>query len=109
MEVQHDDEHNADNCRGCKVSQLRPAHRPDDHDYLADYGPKPVKPVDELQRIAMSSRDIGARLAAIRRLAQMLGDRPFAPPSTEAKWKVICIPPGEPGHRDYQPPEADAA
>ena len=86
-----------------------PDEEEDVKDYLTD-GPKAVNPVDELQRIAMYSCDFGARLAAIRRLAQWLGaSDPHRPRTTEAKWKVIRIPPGSPGHRDYQPPEADAA
>ena len=69
----------------------------DVRDYLAD-GPKAVKPVDEMQRIAMHSSDIGARISAIRTLARWLGVTDQHRPSpTEAKWNVIRIAPGEPG------------
>ena len=83
-----------------------PEEEEDVKDYLTDE-PKAVNPVHELQRIATYSCDFGARLAAIRRLAQWLGDSdPHRPRATEAKWKVIRIAPGSPGHRDYKPPEA---
>ena len=92
------------------LAEMKKPKTEDDRDYLADGRPKAVSPVDELQRIAMYSSDIGARISAIRTLARWLGDSdPHKPGATEAKWNVIRIAPGEPGHVDYQPPGADAA
>ena len=88
----------------------RPSEKEEEvKDYLTDESAA-LDPIKELQRIAERSNDIGARITAIRRLAMYLGrDGPPEPPTREAKWRVISVAPGEAGHRDYVPPEDDAA
>lgn len=89
---------------------LREAARPpekeeDTVDYLTDE-PGEVNAMRELQLIAMNSPDFGARLSAIRRLAQYLGaTESHRPPITTAKWAVVRVAPGEPDHVDTKPAE----
>ena len=71
--------------------------------------PSETDPIRVVRDIAAHSNDVRAQLMAIRMLARELGA--VDPPTQiyDAKWKVIRVGPGDPGHVDTQPTEADAA
>lgn len=72
-----------------REAAMPPTEEEDVRDYLTD-DLEDKDAIEVMRYIARDSQDVGAQLAAIRRLAMYLGaDNLHKPPPTTAKWNVI--------------------